>query len=245
LDSSHLFCRIALLLAFRQDALAAVSLHPEGRQRIAVAVGQLSRDWPLAQRLCCGVDALQRGTVGFQQDAHFLAAAYPTVFASAFRHAGDTYALPPELLYGVVREESFFYPAALSPDGALGLFQFIPSTFDTLDQRWNLLRTSGLSSREEFLLSPARSIDLGGRWFHDYLLPVNNGNIVAALIEHNTNRKLVKAWRASLMAAGRDTDAEYAIEAIPYMSTRVFVKGVLGDLAVMRAAGSLDSQSVH
>ena len=243
LDSSHLFSRIALLLAFRQDALAAASLHPEGRQRIAVAVGELARDWPLTQRLCCGADASQRGASGFQKDAHFLTAAYPTAFAAAFRNTGDTYELQPELLYSVVREESFFYPAALSPDGALGLFQFIPSTFQTLDRRWELLRSSGISSREEFLLNPARSIDLGGRWFHEYLLPVNGGDIVAALVEHNTNRKLVKAWKSSLTALGRSGDVEYAIETIPYMSTRVFVKGVLGDLAIMRAAASLDSQS--
>lgn len=243
IDSAHLFSRFALLLAFRQDALVATDLHPEIRLQVATRIGELSQDWPMAKPLCCEADNTGGRTLSSQHDPRFLTVAYPIAYAEAFRSAGTTYELQPELLYGIVREESFFYPNALSPDGALGLFQFIPSTFRILDQRWNLLKNSGFSSREEFLMNPDRSIDLGARWFHEYLLPANHGDIVAAVMEHNTNRKFVKSWSEKLRTTRRGSDAEYEIESISYLPTRLFVKGTLADMAIMKAAAALGPHS--
>lgn len=245
LDSSHLFSQVALLLAFREDAEAASDVHPESRLQIAAAVGQVAQDWPLAISLCYQKGQPENREAGNQQNTRFLAAAYPVVFAASFQRAGTTSKVPPELLYGVARRESLFYPAALSPppSGALGLFQFIPSTFKKLDKNWNLLKSSGVSSPEEFLLNPDLSIELGGRWFHEELLPRNKGDILAAIVEHNVNRNFVLAWNSKLQALARSDDVEYAVESISYVDTRVFVKGVVADMAIIKAAGPLSPPS--
>jgi len=245
LDSSHQFSRVALLLAFREDAQAASDVHADGRLQIAAAIGQLAQDWPLAISLSSGISQPDSPQAGNQQNTRFLAAAYPIVFAGAFRSAAMTSKVQPELLYAVARRESRFYPAALSPPpvGALGLFQFIPSTFKTLDKKWNLLRNSGVSSPEEFLLNPDLSIQLGGRWFHEELLPRNKGDVLAAIVEHNVNREFVEAWSSKLRAGARSGDVECAVESIIYLDTRAFVKGVLADMAVIASAGALRAPS--
>jgi soluble lytic murein transglycosylase len=246
LDSSGLLSGIALLIACRQDAVAASNAHSDAPVRIAAAVGELAQDWPQAKPLCCGKGVSPTSS---QKDPYFLTAAYPLVFVQSFRSAASRYNVPPQLLYSVVREESFFYPEALSADGALGLFQFLPSTFKSLDQGnkymkgWHLLEQSGTRSYSEFLLDPDRSIDLGARYFGEYLLPVNNRNLLAAVVEQNTNREFVKAWMLALQAQGRSRDVECAIESIRYVDTRLFVKGVLADVAVITAVGALGDGS--
>ena len=242
LDFSGMFAHISLLLAFRQDALAATDSHPESRLKIAVAVGQQAQDWPLAIALSHARSGPEQREASVQQSAGFLATAYPIVFREAFRKASATYKVPPELLYGVVRRESFFYPSALSSSGALGVFQFIARTFRDLDRRWKLLETSGIRSYEEFLLNPDRSIDLGARWFREELLPANNGNLLLALVEHHAGSPRVVEWTSELRTTGRFEDVEYAIESIPYMETRRFLRGVTTDMAIITAAGILRSE---
>ena len=241
LDASHMLASISLLLAFREDSLAASDKHPQNRVRIALTVGKLAQDWQQAVSL--SLKAASDPKTGPQQNANFLAAAYPNVFGETFRSAATEYHLQPELLYGVVRRESLFYPAALSPSG-LGLFQFIPSTFNKLDQQWNLLKESHIPSREEFLLNPERSIMLGAHYFRDSLLDKNNGDLLAALVEHNAHGDILVEWRSELRTAKRsEEDVEFAIETIPPLETRLFAKGVLVDMAIMTAAGVLDSES--
>jgi soluble lytic murein transglycosylase len=148
----------------------------------------------------------------------------------------------PELLYGVARQESAFYPAALSRSGALGLFQFIPSTFNALDKKWSLLEGSGIHTYQEYLLDPDRSIELGGRWFHEELLPKNNGSILGALVEHHAGGKPAVGWSKKLRDLGRWNDVEYSVERIPDNAdneTRLFVIGVLRDMSIITAAGVL------
>ena len=242
LDSSGMFARISLLLAFRQDALAATDSHPASRLQIAVAVGRLAQDWPLAISLSHARGEAEQREAGIQHNADFLATAYPIVFSEAFRSASATYKVPPELLYAVVRRESFFYPSALSSSGALGVFQFTAPTFRNLDRKWKLLQNSGIRSPEEFLLNPDRSIELGARWFSEELLRANNGNLLLALLEHHAGRRRVVEWTSELRTTGRFEDVEYVIESFPYMETRRFLRGVMTDMAVIAAAGVLRSE---
>ena len=241
LDSSGLLSRISLLLAFRQDALAAIDTHPDDRLRVAISADQLAQDQPLSISLCEGKSNPDDQDSNIQQNQEFLSTSYPIVFSAAFRKAGLEHDLQPGLLYAIARQESFLYPYALSHSGALGLFQFIAPTFESLDKRWNLTRNSGVDSRQEYLLDPDRSIDLGARWFREELLPWNKGNLLGAVLEHIAGRNCVKEWRSRLQAMGRLEDVEYAVESIPYMDARDFTRGVLADTAIVTSAGILHS----
>lgn len=242
LDADGTFSRISLLIALREDAQAATDVRPRERLLIAGAVGKQSRDWPQAISLCYARSEAENREEEVQHNAGFTAVAYPLPFSKDLRNSAAKYKLPAELLYGVARRESYFYPAALSFSGALGLFQFTPPTFEDLDKKWKLLQESGVGTREEFLLSPERSIDLGARAFSRELIPRNKGNIVAVLVEHNAGRKPAQEWSAKLRSQNQILDLEYAIERIPYMETRRFARGVLADASVIRAIGALGSQ---
>ncbi len=244
LDSSGTLSRISLLLAFRQDALAATDSHPKDRLQFAVSLGG-AQDWPLAISLCEGTSGLEGEDAKIQQEAGFLSAAYPIVFREDLSRAGEAYHVQPELLYGIARRESSLYPYALSSSGALGLFQFTPATFRDLDinQKWKLLESNKVGSYQEFLLNPKLSIELGARWFREELLSRNNDNVVGALLEHNAGGRAAKEWTSRLQSAGRFEDVEYAVESIPYMDTRRFTRGVLTDMAIVSGAGILHAEA--
>ena len=58
----------------------------------------------------------------------YLSGAYPPRHRETIDRFSRKYEVPPNLVYAVTRWESYLYPAALSPVGALGLFQFMPTT---------------------------------------------------------------------------------------------------------------------
>lgn len=239
LDRAGLLTHMVLLTALRQDVFAAKDRVPEPRNRLQLAgmVENKAKDWPLAMRLITATDESVEVRANAQQDKLYLSVAYPVVFKDLIEKSALRYDVRPELLYGVMRNESLFNPDALSPSNALGLFQFIPSTFRALDHRWNLLKESGAASREAFLLDPRSNIELGARWFKYELLNRNKGEIPFAVMEHNAGYPAVRRWIEEWKSLGRDEDLEYMIETIPYLETRIFTRRVLTDMIIADAVG--------
>lgn len=258
LDRTGLLPQIGLLLALRQDALAAKDTlaamevlaaktaeeaqkavaDPKSRLQIAAAVGHQAGDWTLSMSLVVGGGEPFESRAAAQRDeARYLATAYPAIYGDYFRNAGTKSKVPPELLYGVVREESLFYPAAQSSKGALGLFQFTPSKFDDLDIAWNLLKSSGVSSREAYLLDPHLNLELGAREFKRILRqqPVGDRSIPLAVMEHNAG-PIVGNWVGHWRDLGRADDIEYMIDTARWMETRRFVRQVTSDMVLVNAA---------
>ncbi len=166
---------LALFLSLRQDALAAARDPEEPRNSLEVhaAVGLRAGDLPLAMSMAISAPAA-RPRDRPDADPHFLRSAYPPAFAEIFRDAALAEQIPAELLYALSRRESLFDPAAISTYSARGLFQFIPSTFEALDERWRLLESSGVADRDRYLLDPALNAHLGARWLTDELIHRQN-----------------------------------------------------------------------
>jgi soluble lytic murein transglycosylase len=244
LDRAGALAKIAVLLALRQDAMAAtdVAVSPEDRVAIAAAAGHGVQDWPLSLGLLRGREEALELRNAVQRSPHFVASAYPSVFAAEIRQRAREGAVRPELVYGIIRQESLFNPSALSPAGALGLFQFIPTTFAALDGRWGLLARSGVASREAFLLSPTHSIALGVRWLRDELLRAQQGNIALAVMEHNAGGPSVREWSRGWERLGRRNDVEYMVETIRFAETHLFTRRVLADLAIADAVGLFNEE---
>jgi soluble lytic murein transglycosylase len=216
-------------------ASTAAPATPEHRLAVAAAAGHRAGDWPLAMGLLIASGEPPATRAGLQRSPHYLATAYPRMFVEAITRSAETHRVRPALLYSVVRNESLFNPAALSPSGALGLFQFVPSTFRTLMQRHPQLLAGGSVTREAFLLDPDRNIELGAVWFGREL--VFRGNLAYALMEHNIGAAVVKAWLDGWRRT-RPDDVEYAIDTIRANETHVFVRRVLTD-TVLVDAGAL------
>jgi soluble lytic murein transglycosylase-like protein len=266
LDQSGLLPGLALFLSSRQDASAAAEAKPDVSNFLAIlaAAGSRAADWPMATALAVGAVPVHLDSGFIGADPRFLRSAYVPVFRDVLSTASRESGVPAELLYALARRESLFDPEALSPNQALGLFQFIPTTFDYLDKerKWRLMEESRVGSRDEYLLSPELSARLAGRWFSKLLIPgwarefnpsQSDGlnwfeasladdqerAILLSLMEHNAGRGNVSSWLERWRKQGRQNDIEYMVETAGAAETRFLVRGVWTDAAIASAVGLL------
>jgi soluble lytic murein transglycosylase-like protein len=126
----------------------------------------------------------------------------------------------PALLYALARQESNFDPAAVSPAGARGLMQVMPSTAAYLANDPSL--TGDGAQR---LNNPGLSLELGQRYLH-YLARSEavGGDLIRLLAAYNAGPGNLAKWLPSVRHRG---DALLFIEAIPFDETRSHVQRVL------------------
>jgi hypothetical protein len=100
-------------------------------------------------------------------------------FAQTVERIARQNQLPPQLLHSVIRVESNYDPYAVSPKGALGLMQLIPST----------ARRFGVSD----VFDPADNIQGGARYLK-YLLELYKGDNALALAAYNAGEGAVSRY---------------------------------------------------
>jgi soluble lytic murein transglycosylase-like protein len=88
--------------------------------------------------------------------------------------------LSPDLLHSVIKVESNYNPWAVSPKGALGMMQLIPST----------ARRFGVGN----VFNPVENIQGGAKYLR-YLLNLYNGNPALALAAYNAGEGAVAKYR--------------------------------------------------
>jgi soluble lytic murein transglycosylase-like protein len=244
LDTAGALVGVAVALALRGDALAAAE-RPATAENLAQvarrvsswpAQGWIQGDWPLAVVIAGARFAPEAARARVQLEPDYLAAAYPPAYAEAIRSHAARASLPPSLLYAVIRTETVFDPAAESARGALGLFQFIPSTFRTLNARWKLVDARDPRAVEAFLLTPDSNIALGARWFREDLLPREDGDVLYALMAHNAGPAAVARWKEAWQRYGRLGDYELAVETARYEETRGFARRALAAMWIANAS---------
>jgi soluble lytic murein transglycosylase-like protein len=98
------------------------------------------------------------------------------IYAVARRHEVN-----PELVAALVRAESAFRPAAVSPKGARGLMQLMPAT----------ARRFGLTPEE--VLQPERNLEAGTRYLR-WLLDRFSGDVERALAAYNAGEGTVDRY---------------------------------------------------
>ena len=101
-----------------------------------------------------------------------------TKFDELFNEIARTYNLDPKLLHAIAKVESNYNPRAVSPKGALGVMQLIPST----------ARLVGVSDP----FDPRENIHGGARYLR-YLLD-RFGDLTLALAAYNAGPKAVEAY---------------------------------------------------
>ncbi len=166
--------------------------------------------------------AVFREQPGDDQDPLVWQAAFPTPFSQLIAERADAETVAPELLLGLVREESGFVPTARSHCGALGLMQLMPVTARSL------ARAEGapLADLNE-LYEPRRNVELGSHYLGQ-LLRRFDGNRAAAAAAYNGGPSRVAAWLKAPNAGQLD---EW-VEEIPFDETRNYVKSVLASADV-------------
>lgn len=135
--------------------------------------------------------------------------------------------LDPDLVMGLVLQESSGDASAGSRAGAVGLMQLMPATAAELS------RKAGLAFRRERLTEAELNVELGTRYLRE-LLGIMKGNEMLALASYNAGMGNVQRW----LRAQRGASDDEWLESIPYSETRGYVKRVLYYRSVYRQARS-------
>ena len=266
LDSKSLIPAIALLLAFRQDALAAKDsyLTADNWLRLAGLLGHEIQDWPVAIEMTSVSSSTlrQRLTTDLQKDSRYLATVYPDpaklktfsleqLLARESWPIEESNSLSQSLMYAVMRHESRFYPEAISEKGAMGLFQFMLRTFRRLKKEskkeWESLKNESRDvqwrAAFEYLREPANSINLWARWVTKELKVKQRRDLAIGLMKHQGGSGNVARWHCYWKKVRSEDDIEYKIETVGYNATRNFVRGTLRDIAIVEAAGFFEGRT--
>jgi len=146
---------------------------------------------------------------------YFFRMYYPNRYGEEIEEHAKERGLDPNLVRGLILQESYYNPKAKSRVGATGLMQLMPPT---AKEHAKKLRIVFAVSRLE---NPDVNIQLGT--FHlRMLIDMFRGNVYMAVASYNAGQGNVLKWRRA--APGKPTD-EF-LESIPFQETRNYVKRV-------------------
>lgn len=142
---------------------------------------------------------------------------FPMDYAATIKHEAARQAIPAELVFSIIRQESAFDPNARSFADAMGLMQVLPT------QAKVVAKELGLEFRgHDDLYRPELNIPVGAKMLRQGL-DRYDGNFILAIASYNANDRAIKGW---LKSRFREDPAEF-IEEIAYEETRTYVKLVL------------------
>jgi len=138
---------------------------------------------------------------------------YPRAYAEVVEPLAADLDIPVHLVYGLVREESYFDPRVVSSAGAVGLSQLMPSTAASLAQKLKIV--------EPDLRDPATNLAIGMRHYRDLVRAA--GSTTKALLAYNAGLSRLRRWERSSPGVPEDLFVESAAIA----ETRDYVRKIL------------------
>jgi len=144
--------------------------------------------------------------------------AYPQGYWESILSYARKYGQDPYFIAAIIREESQFSPTALSPAGARGLMQVMPTTGERAAQ---LIKLKGFDREKLFDSDTAINI---GTWYVGQMMKRFKNDPLLVAAAYNAGPEAVAAW---LTKYGYEGDREAFVEEIPYTETRGYVKKVL------------------
>lgn len=133
------------------------------------------------------------------------------------------YGVESNLVYAIMKQESNFQADALSPKGAVGLMQLMPST-----AQWAAEKV-GDDYDPDKLTQPRRNLKLG-IWYISYLLEEFDGDYTKAIAAYNAGDGNVSNWLSQGIWDGTLED----VNSIPFEETRTYVTRVSDNLEKYR-----------
>jgi soluble lytic murein transglycosylase-like protein len=156
---------------------------------------------------------------GARGDLELWSLAYPLAYWPAVRDAAEAAGIDPYLVLAVMREESTFDPRAVSPAGAVGLLQLMPTTASVVARA---------AMRPVDLMDPQTNI-LTGTQFLGGQLRSFRGDVVLALAAYNAG-----PFAARRIARRPRNDPDVFLESIAIAETRFYVQQVLQTYGIYR-----------
>jgi soluble lytic murein transglycosylase len=144
--------------------------------------------------------------------------AWPLAHEAVLTAAAAAQGVPPQLLWGLAREESAFDESIASWAGAVGLCQLMPAT---AREEAGLLGLPRPTSAD--LTDPVLNARLGASHLGRRLRGM--GHPLKAIAAYNAGPGSVAKW---MPPSGQHVPVDYWVEQIPYDETRNYVKYVTG-----------------
>jgi hypothetical protein len=163
---------------------------------------------------------LRDGNIGILPD-NLLCFYFPTPYRELTWSSVDGMNIPPEVVTGLMRQESYFNRWARSWVGASGLIQLMPGTAGDIARWYGLPVLSG----SDFFV-PEKSIRYGSLYLSRQYSAFN-GSLVLALAAYNAGPGNAAKWMEEFPL--EDGDPELFIEQIPLTETRGYVKHVMAN----------------
>jgi soluble lytic murein transglycosylase-like protein len=138
---------------------------------------------------------------------------YPRPFGPLIPDLARGAGIAEHVLYGIIREESFFDPAVVSSAGAVGLSQLMPSTAAQVAAK--------LDMKDPDLKDPATNLALGVRHLRDLIAGM--GSLPKALLAYNAGRARLRSWEK----AGGGLPLDLFLETVPFGEPREYVRKIL------------------
>ncbi len=143
----------------------------------------------------------------------------PELVADAGAHNLD-----PNLVAGLIRQESEFNPDAVSPANADGLMQVRPGTGAEFARAAGIQRFTA-----SMLFQPAVNLKIGTAIFRS-MLDKNGGSMEQTLAAYNAGPNRLAQW----ITWGAYREPAEFVESIPFTETRDYVQGVLRNAEMYR-----------
>ncbi|MBI3634763.1 MAG: transglycosylase SLT domain-containing protein [Candidatus Rokubacteria bacterium] len=182
----------------------------------------LSHAYVTEERYHLAIRILRRHFTGLAESGHpslpraFWEMLYPFAWRTEITQAAERAGVDPFLVAAVIRQESAYYPQAVSRAGARGLMQLMPDTARPMAEGRRLPFRGG-----ELLDSPGVNAELGASFLGGMLKEFGDPRL--ALAAYNAGPRRARQW----WKARRTNDAEAFVEQIPFDETRDYVKRVM------------------
>lgn len=217
----------------RIDALLVAGLDSEAQAEVRVVLARPPQEldallaWSEGLGLrgygSAGVRLAWQAAVQAPGDPRVLRAIFPWPNRAAVEAEADEFGVDALLLAALVRQESVFDVEALSPAGARGLAQLLPSTAALM------ARGLDVAFYPEWITVPDLNLHLGAAHLAELLRRF--GRVEAAIAAYNAGPTPVRRWLERFGSA----DADRFIELIPYPETRGYVRSLLRNRELYRA----------
>lgn len=139
---------------------------------------------------------------------------FPTPYRQSIDRLGSKYAVPKELVYGIIRQESAFVPSERSWADAFGLMQMIPEKATELSKKYNIPYKD-----YNDLYTPDINLEMGTALLKD-LREKFKVKFIQSVAAYNASEEVIAIWERERFNGNY---FEF-IEMIPYEETRNYIK---------------------
>ena len=141
---------------------------------------------------------------------------FPTNYYKQVSSIANFYNVKPEVVISLMREESRFNPTAISPAGAIGLMQILPSTGKRIMRE----------STPDSLKVQDLNITIGIKYLS--VLSDSFPNLIHTLCAYNAGESRIREWKSTYTT----NDQLLFLELIPFKETREYVQRILRSIII-------------